>query len=165
MYRSALFKGAKIFTGAAILSVLIVQTESWLVGRLVAARLPSSSSISMPRRMFQSKQESETEKESSASQKNEQKNDSFQIQTRNPFRLAVLRLGLTEPAATSPLNYGKYDGIFSCAYCDQPLFDSNSKYNSGSGWPSFWRTIDDNAVKYKTELDGRLECQCKRCSR
>jgi len=114
--------------------------------------------------MFQSKQQSETENESRASQKKEQENDSFQVQTRNPLRLAVLRLGLTEPAATSPLNYGKYDGIFSCAYCGLPLFDSNSKYNSGSGWPSFWRTIDDDAVKYKTELDGRLECQCKRCS-
>jgi peptide-methionine (R)-S-oxide reductase len=88
----------------------------------------------------------------------------FKVQTWNPLRLLVLRLGLTEPAATSPLNYGKYDGEFTCAYCGQVLFDSTAKYDSGSGWPSFWRTATDNSVQYKSELDGRLECRCKRCS-
>ena len=90
--------------------------------------------------------------------------EDYQIQTRNPLRLAVLRLGLTEPAATSPLNYGKYDGDFKCAYCGQMLFDSNSKYDSGSGWPSFWRSKFEGAVAYKMEMDGRLECKCKRCN-
>jgi peptide-methionine (R)-S-oxide reductase len=88
----------------------------------------------------------------------------FQVQTLNPLRLLVLRLGLTEPMATSPLNYGKYNGKFSCAYCGQELFDSSAKYDSGSGWPSFWRTSAEDSMKYKPELDGRLECQCKRCS-
>ena len=95
------------------------------------------------------------------------KNDSskdFEVQTRNPLRWLVLRLGLTEPAMTSPFNYGKYDGIFRCAYCGQELFDSNAKYDSGSGWPSFWRSAKENAISYKREMDGRLECKCQRCS-
>jgi peptide-methionine (R)-S-oxide reductase len=84
--------------------------------------------------------------------------------TWNPLRLSVLRLGLTEPAMTSPLNYGQYNGIFNCAYCGQVLFDSSAKYDSGTGWPSFWRTAGLDSVKYKRELNGSLECQCQRCS-
>jgi peptide-methionine (R)-S-oxide reductase len=85
------------------------------------------------------------------------------VQTWNPLRLLVLRLGFTEPAWTSPLNYGKKDGIFRCAYCGNALFDSNSKYDSGSGWPSFWRSIEDGSISYKREFDGRLECRCGKC--
>ena len=88
----------------------------------------------------------------------------FQVQTYNPLRLLVLRLGMTEPMATSPFNYGKYNGQFTCAYCDLEIFDSSAKYDSGSGWPSFWRSTADGSVKYKREMDGRLECQCARCS-
>ena len=92
-------------------------------------------------------------------------NKKFQVQTRNPLRWLVLRLGFTEPAMISPFNYGKYDdGIFKCAYCGHVLFDSNSKYDSGSGWPSFWRSDNDKAITYKQEWDGRLECRCARCS-
>jgi peptide-methionine (R)-S-oxide reductase len=85
--------------------------------------------------------------------------------TWNPFRLAILRLKMTEPAMTSPLNYGKYnDGsTFHCAYCQNPLFDSSAKYNSGTGWPSFWRTISTTSVTYHREWDGRIECQCYNC--
>jgi peptide methionine sulfoxide reductase MsrB len=95
----------------------------------------------------------------------EENEEAFEVQTWNPLRLLVLRLGLTEPVATSPLNYGKYDGEFTCAYCGSVLFDSNAKYDSGSGWPSFWRTANENAMEYKMEFDSRLECKCKRCSR
>lgn len=85
--------------------------------------------------------------------------------TWNPLRLAVLRLGLTEPMMTSPFNYGDYkDGTFKCAYCDHQLFDGSTKYDSKSGWPSFWRTKQDGALSYRMEGDGRLECKCKRCN-
>eukprot|EP00536_Pseudo-nitzschia_multiseries_P008153 jgi/Psemu1/305529/fgenesh1_kg.203_\ len=84
--------------------------------------------------------------------------------TWNPLRLMVLKLGFTEPRWSSPLNYGKKDGVFSCAYCGLELFDSNGKYDSGSGWPSFWRSIEDGHVSYKKEWDGRLECTCGRCN-
>jgi peptide-methionine (R)-S-oxide reductase len=83
--------------------------------------------------------------------------------TWNPLRLAILRLGLTEPAMTSSLNYGKYDGIFCCAYCNHTLFDSNAKYNSGTGWPSFWRTQDASSVVLRREWDGRMESRCGKC--
>jgi peptide-methionine (R)-S-oxide reductase len=87
----------------------------------------------------------------------------FDVKTWNPLRLLVLRLGFTEPAWTSPLNYQKNRGTYNCAYCGQQLFDSESKYDSGSGWPSFWRTAQEGALDYKMEFDGRLECRCGRC--
>lgn len=91
-------------------------------------------------------------------------NQEFKPLTWNPLRLMVLKLGFTEPAWTSSLNYGKRDGIYSCAYCGLELFDSDGYYESGSGWPSFFRSVEDGHVKYKKEWDGRLECQCGRCS-
>ena len=93
--------------------------------------------------------------------RSEEKNNP-QMQTWNPLRLAILRLGLTEPMGTSPLNYGRYDGIFKCAYCGHVLFDSNAKYNSGSGWPSFWRAAEEGSISYQRDFD-RLECQCGVC--
>lgn len=88
----------------------------------------------------------------------------YEVQTWNPLRLLVLRLGLTEPVSTSPLNYGKYNGKFTCAYCGHSLFDSDAKYDSKSGWPSFWRSDAEDSIEYKMEFDGRLECRCGRCS-
>jgi peptide methionine sulfoxide reductase MsrB len=96
---------------------------------------------------------------------NEANDVTFTVQTWNPLRLLVLRLGLTEPMGASPLNYGTYNGEFTCAFCGNNLFDSTSKYDSSSGWPSFWRSASDDSVAYKMEFDGRLECRCKRCSR
>jgi hypothetical protein len=80
--------------------------------------------------------------------------------TWNPFSLAVLRLGLTEPAWTSPLNYKKANGTYICANCRSPLFSSSGKYDSGSGWPSFWKTIESNRVSLERNWDGRIECKC-----
>ena len=83
--------------------------------------------------------------------------------TINPLRLAVLKLGLTELKWTSPLNYEKRVGTYDCASCGTVLFDSSGKYDSGSGWPSFWKTKDVNRVAYKREWDGRVECSCRSC--
>ena len=49
--------------------------------------------------------------------------------TKNPLRLAVLKLGFTEPAWSSPLNYQKKEGIYICANCKSPLFDHKGKYD------------------------------------
>ena len=83
--------------------------------------------------------------------------------TVNPLRLAVLKLGLTELKYTSPLNYEKREGIYRCANCGSTLFDSNGKYDSGSGWPSFWKTSGEDRIALKQEWDGRIECSCSNC--
>ena len=83
--------------------------------------------------------------------------------TYNPFRLAVLKLGMTELKYTSPLNYEKRDGIYACAGCGLQLFTSKGKYDSGSGWPSFWKSAASNRIDLSKEWDGRVECTCKKC--
>src|SRR5215470_15050634 len=62
----------------------------------------------------------------------------------------VLRLHHTEIPGSSPLNAEKRKGVFACAGCDLPLFSSETKYDSRTGWPSFWRPLD-NALGMKTD--------------
>ena len=72
----------------------------------------------------------------------------------------------TERAGTSPLNQEKRDGTFVCAACYLPLFDSSAKYESGTGWPSFWQPLPE-AVATKTDFKliyPRTEYHCTRCS-
>jgi peptide-methionine (R)-S-oxide reductase len=83
----------------------------------------------------------------------------------SPEVYRVLRKHGTEPAGTSPLNQEKREGVFLCAGCGQPLFDSKTKYESGSGWPSFYRP-KDSAVDTSTDrsfLMNRTEVHCARC--
>src|SRR5262245_4054718 len=54
----------------------------------------------------------------------------------------VLREHGTEPRGSSPLNKEKREGVFKCAGCGKPLFESATKYDSGTGWPSFYRPLD-----------------------
>ena len=77
----------------------------------------------------------------------------------------VLREHGTERAFTSPLNDNKAAGLYHCAGCDLPLYSSETKYDSGTGWPSFWAPLD-NAVGTTTDyLIGypRTEGHCRRC--
>ncbi len=77
----------------------------------------------------------------------------------------VLRLHHTEVPGSSPLNREKRKGVFSCAACDLPLFSSETKYESGTGWPSFYRPLP-NAVSTRTDrvlLIPRTEVHCRRC--
>src|SRR5581483_3394564 len=62
-----------------------------------------------------------------------------------PAQFNVLRQHGTERAGTSPLNKEKRKGTFACAGCDLPLFSSDTKFESGTGWPSFYKPLD-NAV-------------------
>jgi peptide-methionine (R)-S-oxide reductase len=83
----------------------------------------------------------------------------------SPEQYTVLREHGTERAFTSSLNAEKRTGTFMCAGCGQPLFDSDSKYESGSGWPSFWRP-KEGAVDTETDashLMTRTEVHCSRC--
>jgi peptide-methionine (R)-S-oxide reductase len=77
----------------------------------------------------------------------------------------VLRRHGTERAGTSPLNHEKRKGTFACAGCDLPLFSSATKFESGTGWPSFWQPLE-NAIG--TSVDKaffmtRTEVHCRRC--
>ena len=82
-----------------------------------------------------------------------------------PAQFNVLRLEGTEMAGSSPLNGEKRTGTFVCAGCDLPLFRSETKYESGTGWPSFY-TFIPGALETKTDFKlilPRTEYHCARC--
>ena len=82
-----------------------------------------------------------------------------------PQQYAVLREEDTEPAFSSPLNEEKRAGMFHCAGCDLPVYSSAAKYESGTGWPSFWESLP-NAIGTKEDNSffmTRTECHCRRC--
>jgi peptide-methionine (R)-S-oxide reductase len=71
----------------------------------------------------------------------------------------------TELAGTSELNHEKREGSFHCVNCGEKLFDSNTKYESGSGWPSFYQSLPD-VFETKTDYHlgyARTEYHCKKC--
>ncbi len=82
-----------------------------------------------------------------------------------PQRYAILREAHTERAGTSPLNNEHRRGTFHCAGCALPLFASATKFESGTGWPSFWRPLP-RAVGTSTDSSfgmRRTEVHCARC--
>jgi len=83
----------------------------------------------------------------------------------SPAAYAVLREQATERAYTSPLDKEKRSGTFVCAGCDLPLFSSLTKFDSGTGWPSFFRPLP-GAVGTTTDYKigyPRTEVHCRRC--
>ncbi len=82
-----------------------------------------------------------------------------------PEQYYVLRREGTERAGTSPLNREKRAGIFHCAGCDLPVYSSKTKFESGTGWPSFWEAIE-NSVGTRSDRSffmTRTEVHCRRC--
>jgi peptide-methionine (R)-S-oxide reductase len=77
----------------------------------------------------------------------------------------VLRKHGTERAGTSPLNHEKRAGTFVCAGCDKPLFTSDTKFESGTGWPSFFRPIEGavGTSEDNTFFMKRTEVHCGNC--
>jgi peptide-methionine (R)-S-oxide reductase len=83
-----------------------------------------------------------------------------------PEEFYILREQGTERAFTGDLWDHKADGVYICAGCGLPLFDSETKFKSGTGWPSFYQPIADNRVLDKTDRSYgmiRVENVCKRC--
>jgi peptide-methionine (R)-S-oxide reductase len=84
-----------------------------------------------------------------------------------PEAYDVLRHEGTEAPFSSPLDHEKRRGTYFCAGCALPLFSSKTKYDSGTGWPSFWAPLP-NAVSTKPDhelaLEDRTEVHCLRCS-
>jgi peptide-methionine (R)-S-oxide reductase len=82
-----------------------------------------------------------------------------------PEQFQVLRKQGTERAGTSPLDANDAPGTYACAGCDLPLYSSATKFHSGTGWPSFWKPLD-NAVGTTTDNSyfmTRTEVHCRRC--
>jgi peptide-methionine (R)-S-oxide reductase len=83
----------------------------------------------------------------------------------SPAQYRVLREHGTERAGSSALDKEYGEGVYHCAGCGQPLFASNTKFNSGTGWPSFWAPVDDG-VETQTDRSlfmTRTEVHCSRC--
>ncbi len=77
----------------------------------------------------------------------------------------ILRHEDTERPFTSALNHEKRKGIFHCAGCDLPVYSSETKFDSGTGWPSFWESLP-NAIGKREDTSlfmARVECHCRRC--
>jgi peptide-methionine (R)-S-oxide reductase len=93
------------------------------------------------------------------------KSDSEWKEILPPDRFRILFKEGTEPAGSSPLNQEKRSGTFLCAACYQPLFKSETKYESGTGWPSFFDFIPgslDTKLDFKL-IYPRTEYHCSRC--
>lgn len=83
-----------------------------------------------------------------------------------PERFRILFRGATEPSGSSPLNAEKRPGTYICAACRLPLFSSDHKFDSGTGWPSFTRPIDADHIDTKRDFKliwPRTEYHCARC--
>ncbi len=93
------------------------------------------------------------------------KSDDEWRSTLTPEQYRVLREHGTERAFTSPLNVEKRDGMFVCAACGQPLFSSDTKFESGTGWPSFFKPLD-RAIETSSDRSWfmvRTEVHCAKC--
>ena len=83
-----------------------------------------------------------------------------------PEQFQVARQGGTERAFTGKYHDTKAPGIYNCICCETPLFESDTKYDSGSGWPSFFKPISDDAVITETDRSFgmvRTEVKCATC--
>ena len=81
-------------------------------------------------------------------------------------QFAILREEATERPFTSPLNDEKRAGMFHCAGCDLPVYSSEAKYDSGTGWPSFWQPVSETVIDTKVDFKlvyPRTEVHCAQC--
>jgi peptide-methionine (R)-S-oxide reductase len=94
-----------------------------------------------------------------------QKNEQEWKETLTPEEFKVLRKHGTERAGTSPLDKVYDDGTYLCAACGQPLFTSDTKFNSGTGWPSFYQPLEEAIATTtdRTLFMTRTEVHCSRC--
>lgn len=87
-------------------------------------------------------------------------------QVLSPEEYEVLREKGTEPPFSGKLLKNKKNGIYVCAGCRNPLFSSETKFDSGTGWPSFWSPVSEDSVEEKVDNRfgmRRTEVNCKKC--
>jgi peptide-methionine (R)-S-oxide reductase len=84
----------------------------------------------------------------------------------SPAAYDVLRHAGTEPPFSSPLDTERHAGTYACAGCELALFSSKTKFDSGTGWPSFWAPLPNAIDESNDESFGmqRTEVHCKRCA-
>jgi peptide-methionine (R)-S-oxide reductase len=95
-----------------------------------------------------------------------EKSDAEWREVLTPEQYRVSRQKGTEPAFTGAYWNSKEPGTFQCVCCGQPLFDASTKFDSGTGWPSFWQLIDENNVSLLADNSlfmRRIEVMCSRC--
>jgi len=94
-----------------------------------------------------------------------QKNEQEWKEVLSPEAFKVLRKHGTERAGTSPLDKVYDPGTYVCAGCGQPLFDAETKFNSGTGWPSFYQPLEDaiDTTVDRSLFMSRTEVHCNRC--
>jgi peptide-methionine (R)-S-oxide reductase len=83
-----------------------------------------------------------------------------------PEQYQVMRKAGTEPAFTGKYYKTKDPGTYTCVCCGTPLFDSDAKFDSGTGWPSFYKPVEDGAVEEHSDTAygmRRTEVRCARC--
>ncbi len=96
----------------------------------------------------------------------ERNTDAQWQQKLTPEQFNICRQKATEPPFTGKYVDCKKDGIYHCICCGNPLFDSATKYDSGSGWPSFWNVLSENSVAEHADTSHgmrRVEVTCKSC--
>ena len=83
-----------------------------------------------------------------------------------PEQFHITRKAGTEPAFTGKYYQTKDPGLYTCTCCGQPLFSSETKYESGSGWPSFYKPVSEGAVEEHSDTSygmRRVEVRCSKC--
>ena len=83
-----------------------------------------------------------------------------------PAQYEVTRNKATEPPFTGEYLHNKEDGTYVCVCCANPLFSSDTKYDSGCGWPRFWQAMDSEQIKEETDTSYgmvRVEITCVKC--
>ncbi len=94
------------------------------------------------------------------------KNDDEWKQLLTPEAFRVAREHGTEAPFSGAYYNSKNDGIYTCICCDKPLFDSETKFDSGTGWPSFFESVDDDAILERRDSSHgmtRVEVLCNHC--
>ncbi|MFN8577628.1 MAG: peptide-methionine (R)-S-oxide reductase MsrB [Candidatus Sericytochromatia bacterium] len=97
---------------------------------------------------------------------NNLKNDDYWKDKLTEEQFAIARKKGTERAFTGKYYTNKEEGTYKCICCGEPLFSSETKYDSGSGWPSFYQPIEDNKISEetdKTHFMVRTEIMCNKC--
>ncbi len=84
----------------------------------------------------------------------------------NPEQYEICINHGTEPAFSGKYNHSKFEGAYKCVCCGEELFSSETKFDSGSGWPSFWKPISEDKIEYISDTEYgmiRTEVNCKKC--